>query len=216
MNKRLKYQLLSLFALISLCFLLFTNCKKQQDYERLQSALQKAQFDASNFHQELTDANERISTQQQLILTQKEAIESGLLEIDRLKNVKSQVRFVTQTKIDTIFADFVTPIDTNQERNNIDRFKVTDPWYSFEGYVMPVGVAITDLQIKNEYSLTIADKKLGFFKTPEPSVILINKNPYTYTEEMQNIVIVKKERFYRKPWFWTSVGVGVGLYINRN
>jgi hypothetical protein len=130
--------------------------------------------------------------------------------------VKSQVRFVTQTKIDTIFADFVTPIDTNQERNNIDRFKVTDPWYSFEGYVMPVGVAITDLQIKNEYSLTIADKKLGFFKTPEPSVILINKNPYTYTEEMQNIVIVKKERFYRKPWFWTSVGVGVGLYINRN
>jgi len=78
------------------------------------------------------------------------------------------------------------------------------------------GIAIRELRIKNEYTITIADKKLGYFKTPLPSVILENKNPYTSTQEMQNVVIVKKEPFYRKPWFWTSVGVGVGLYLNRN
>lgn len=218
MNEKLtsRFIRIIMFCLVALCIiLLMQNCQRQQDYERVKQALQATQLKAGEFEEEIGKNNEKIASQQQVILTQREAIDAGLLEIEKLKNVKSQVRVITQTKVDTIFASYDEPIDSVGE-SQFRTFSVSDPWYSFNGLIMPTGVAIRELQIKNEFSLTIADKKLGFFKTPQPSVILVNKNPYTSTQEMQNIVIVNKEPFYRKPWFWTSIGIGVGWYLKPN
>jgi len=211
-----KFIRIIVFALVALCIiLLIQNCQRQQDYERVKQALQATQLKVGEFEEEIGNNNEKIASQQQVILTQREAIDAGLLEIEKLKNVKSQVRVITQTKVDTIFASYDEPIDSVGE-SQFRTFSVSDPWYSFNGSIMPTGVAIRELQIKNEFSLTIADKKIGFFKTPQPSVILVNKNPYTSTQEMQNIVIVNKEPFYRKPWFWTSIGLGLGWYLKPN
>ena len=200
-------------------FLLFRNCEKSKDYERVVRALEVSQGQVTEFEEIVGENGDYIASQEQLLLTKDEAIEAGLLQIERLKNVKSKVRVVTETRVDTIFAGFEDDKDSTLPLGS-KAFDVSDEWYSMNGLVTwegpTSGIAIRELRIKNEYTITIADKKLGYFKAPLPSVILENKNPYTSTQEMQNVVIVKKEPFYRKPWFWTSVGVGVGLYLNRN
>ncbi len=200
--------------LVFICSLLFfMNCERQKNYDRVRAALVKTQAQNQNFEQEVGKNNEKIASQAQIILTQKEAIDAGLLEIKKIKNVKSQVKVVTQTTIDTIYAELQAPKDTLRPHDR--EFSILEEWYALNGTVNKSGIAIRELQIKNEFTLTIADKKLGFLKTPEPSVILVNKNPYTSTQEMQNIVVVYKQPFYRKPWFWTGVGIGVGYLITK-
>ena len=208
------YKYMNVVWALVVLFLVSQYCERQKDYDRVRVALRESTNQVEYLFEEVEVNEQKIATQQQIMLTQQEAIDAGLLEIEKLKNVKSQVRVISETRIDTIFAEYQEP----QDSANPDKprsFIVRDPWYSLNGLVLPTGIAIRELQIKNDYSITIADKKLGFFKTTEPSVILVNKNPYTSTQSMENVVIVRKEPFYRKPWFWTSVGVGVGLYINR-
>jgi len=198
--------------LVFLCSVLFfMNCERQKDYDRVRDALVKTQAQNQTFQEEVGKNNEKIASQAQIILTQKEAIDAGLLEIEKLKNVKSQVKVVTNTTIDTIYAELQPSQDTSRPDDR--EFSILEEWYAMNGVVNESSIAIRELQIKNEFTLTIADKKLGFLKTPEPSVILVNKNPYTSTQEMQNIVVVYKQPFYRKPWFWTGVGIGVGYLI---
>ena len=204
-----KYSATILLFVCSLLF--FMNCERQKDYDRIKQALVKTQSQNQVFEEQVGENNEKIASQSQIILTQKEAIDAGLLEIEKLKNVKSQVNVITQTTIDTIYAELQPPQDTSRPHDR--QFFILEDWYAMNGVVNQSGIAIRELQIKNEFTLTIADKKLGFLKTPEPSVILVNKNPYTSTQEMQNVVIVYKQPFYRKPWFWTGVGIGVGYLI---
>lgn len=211
--KAFVFKYASILLLVVVALLFFQNCQRQKDYDRVRQALIATQAETQVFEETINENNEKIASQAQIILTQKEAIDAGLLEINRLKNVKSQVQVVTNTLVDTIYAEFDPPADTT--RPDQRTFSILDEWYSMNGVVDVSSIAIRDLQIKNEFTLTIADKKLGFFKTPQPSVILVNKNPYTSTQEMQNIVVVKKERFYRKPWFWTGVGIGVGYLITK-
>jgi len=87
-------------------FLLFRNCEKSKDYERVVRALEVSQGQVTEFEEIVGENGDYIASQEQLLLTKDEAIEAGLLEIERLKNVKSKVRVVTETKVDTIFAAF--------------------------------------------------------------------------------------------------------------
>ena len=95
------------------------------------------------------------------------------------------------------------------------KFSYQDPkdWFTLAGMVTKQGVGISEMSVRNKYHITIADKKVGFFKAPKPSVILINENPYTTTEKMNNLVIENKSPFYKRPWFWAAIGIGTGIYF---
>jgi len=80
------------------CVLLFRNCEKSKDYERVVRALEVSQGQVTEFEEIVGENGDYIASQEQLLLTKDEAIEAGLLEIERLKNVKSKVRVVTETR----------------------------------------------------------------------------------------------------------------------
>ena len=89
------------------------------------------------FIEKLNEKGEKIAEQEQVILTQKDAIAHNLLEIDKLKEVNSQVKIRTITKIDSVFV----PIIDTVERIVIDttgvallrlptKFGLENEWYS--------------------------------------------------------------------------------------
>jgi hypothetical protein len=180
---------------------------------------QVAVFKSENqaFSEEIIKDGQKMAEQEQLIVTQKQAIDAGLIKIKNLKNVKSQVRVETITKVDSFFVAFepqdTLTADTIFKKN----FSYEDPkkWFSLSGVVLQSGVGISEMSVRNKYHITIADKKVGFFKAPKPSVVLVNENPYTQTEKMNNLVIDNKSPFYKRPWFWAAIGLGTGFYLTK-
>lgn len=162
---------------------------------------------------------ERIVEQDQIILTQKDAISHNLLEIKRLKKIKSQVVINTITKIDSVFVPYVmdsTNTDTLRADNYIiipKKFSLTDNWYSINGSIFKEGLLIDTLSFNNEMTLTIGNKSTGFLRKTQPIVLVEYSNPYVNTTSMQNIIIKDELRFYDKKGFWYGVGVGTGILI---
>ncbi len=180
---------------------------------------QVAVFKSENqaFSEEIIKDGQKMAEQEQLIVTQKQAIDAGLLKIKNLKNVKSQVRVETITKVDSFFVAF-EPHDTLSADTSFKKnFNYEDPkkWFTLSGVVLEGGVGISEMSVRNKYHITIADKKVGFFKAPKPSVVLVNENPYTQTEKMNNLVIDNKSPFYKRPWFWAAIGLGTGFYLTK-
>jgi hypothetical protein len=189
------------------------NCSRGSELERMRENLNSVELDKTKFERTVNMQGQEIASQRQVIASKDEAILLGLEQIKGLKNIKNQVKVVTTTEFDTIYATLET--DTNELGEITTKFKYAEEWLSFKGEVLDSGVSISDLSIKNEYTLTIADKKLGFFKKPEPTVMLINKNPYTKVEGMTNIAIKQTQPFYKRPWVWLTLGATSGILISR-
>ena len=98
------YSLIVIVALLSISIL--TNNYKLSNYK---SQMEKFTLENQSFKEELDDNGDIIIQQEQIILSQKDAISQNLLDINRLKEVSSQVNVVTNTIIDTII---VSHIDT--------------------------------------------------------------------------------------------------------
>lgn len=211
------YRMLFIISVMLVLVFAMESCEKERQNQRLANNLSKIDLENQKFKTELNKKNEKITSQSQIILTQKEAIDNGLIEIEKLKNIKSKVRVVTETKIDTVFIPYTkTVIDTsfNGKLEYKNYFDYIEPkgWYSISGFASNLGLNIDSLRVKNDYSIYIADKKLGLFKKAEPQVILLNKNPYTETVQMSNVVIVVEKPFYKKNLFWSGVGL-LGGYL---
>jgi hypothetical protein len=196
------------------------SCEKDAQNERLKNNIAKINIENQSFKNEITKSNEKISSQSQIILTQKEAIDNGIIEIERLKNIKSKVRVVTQTVIDSVFVPYTqTSIDSsfNGKVEFKNYFDYLEPkgWYSLKGYASNLGLHIDSLKVKNDYSIYIADRKMGLFKKAQPEVLLLNKNPFTETIQMSNVVIVVEKPFYKKNLFWAGAGLIGGFLLSK-
>jgi phage antirepressor YoqD-like protein len=211
--------LVILLLLFAVSFL--ENISKDGELNNLKQNLQQLDLKNQKFKTELTSKGDSLSVQRQIILSQKEAINNGLIEIKRLKNIKSKVQVVTKTKVDSIFIPYNQIVFDSTSRNEIPKFKsffnYKDPkdWYSINGFANQKGITIDSLWVKNDYSIYIADKKIGLFKKAKPSVLLVNKNPYTETIKMNNVVIKYDKPFYKKNWFWIAIGAVGGILIMR-
>lgn len=206
---------LAFLALALILILSVQSCQRQARYERVLKALQQSNGEIDSLIVEVQKDGSKIAEQEQMILTQKEAIETGLLEIDKLKNIKSQVRFVTQAVVDTFYAEVGEAVLDTTTNVLIKPFTYTEQenWFSLSGDFSDEFVRINSLTYRDEYQLTIADKKLGFFKKPKPSVILKSSNPYTDIQSMQNITITVENPWYKRPWVWGALGFSAGYLI---
>lgn len=215
--KKKAYRSFSILVLFILAIFILETCEMQKEKEILLSNIKSLDITNQKFKTELNKNKEKVTSQNQIILTQKQAIDNGLIEIKRLKKIKSKVRFVTNTKIDTVFIPYNrVVVDSSstepiQFRNYFD-YQEPKGWYSLSGYASQLGIGIDSLRVKNDYSIYIADKKLNIFGKSNPEVILLNKNPYTETIQMQNVVIKVYTPFYKKNTFWAGLGF-VGGYL---
>lgn len=215
--KKKAYRSLSIFVLFLLAISMLDACERDKVNKNLLRNIESLDITNQKFKTELNKNKEKVTSQNQIILTQQQAIDNGLIEIKKLKKIKSKVRLVTNTKIDTVFIPYnrivvdSSSTEPIQFRNYFD-YQEPKGWYSLSGYASQLGIGIDSLRVRNDYSIYIADKKLNIFGKSNPEVLLLNKNPYTETIQMQNVIIKVYTPFYKKNTFWAGVGF-VGGYL---
>ena len=214
------------FVIFIALFLILLNEQYSNEYsiERLKANIGSLGLENQSFVTETNKDKVLISSQAQIILTQREAIDNGVIELDRIKKLKSKVSFVTNTTIDSIFvpseevlmgSEGVLVVNDNDVEERTFKFNYEDPnkWFTLKGFYNFKGLGIDNFTVKNHYTIYVADTKLNLFRKSVPEVILVNKNPYTETIEMNNIVITFDKPFYKRNVFWLGVGVVGGIII---
>jgi hypothetical protein len=213
-NKILLVCLTLVFILVSQ--LLSTNAKLNDFKKQVIKFKDGEQY----FIQKLNDNGERIAEQDQIILSQKDAISNNLLVIEDLKKVKSQVTIKTITKIDSIFVPIIDTVDRivfdSQGLAFLKlptKFGIEEEWYSLYSTINNKGMWIDSLSLYNRQTITLGLKSNGIFKSPTPTVTVKNENPFVDVNSLKNVVIKNDTRFYDKKGFWYGLGVGTGILI---
>ena len=193
-----------LFVLLVLCLIAYTLTLRANlnDYKR---QVKKLDLQQTEFITMVDRQGLLISEQEQIILSQKDAIEMNLLEIENLKKVNSQVSVVTQTIVDSVFIPF--------QSDTLKNFGLYDKWYGLSGIVENRGVKLDSIYFNNDMRITIGYKKNGWFKKPSPIVKIKNENPYSRVVNMQNVVIDNPTKWYEKKGFLIGVGLLGGIII---
>ena len=220
-NKNLLLALLLVFSILLVCGWVY----ERAELKEYKDQMLKFELNEQKFLETLDENGSKIVEQEQIILSQKDAIDNHLVEIKNLKKIKSQVIVNTITKVDSVFIPFVSDTtikDTLVLDNYIlvpQKFSLLEEWYSFDGTIKKGGVLLDSISFNNELSLTIGNKSMGFLKKSKPIVLVEYSNPYVSTTGMQNIIIKDDLKFYDKKGFWYGFGVvsgiGVGILINK-
>ena len=209
----------SLTVLLIILFLLiwqsFSMSSKLQDYK---NQVVKFKDTEQVFIEKLNNKGEKLAEQEQVILSQKDAIAHNLLEIDNLKQINSQVKVRTITKIDSVFI----PIIDTVERLVYDtagiallklptKFGLENEFYSLYSTINSTGMLIDSLSLYNRQVITIGLESNGVFKSPTPKVMITNENPYVAVSSLSNVVIQNDLKWYEKKVVWGGIGFVGGL-----
>ena len=225
---RIVYIVLAIIIIV----LLWRGCEQERDRSKLISELGEYRLKEKVFNVERLKDSSTLATQTQTIMTQKEAISLGLLELEKtMKEVQSQVKQKSTTTIIEKQIPFIpdgyadtTGIVRNESgevirRDSIavpTRFKLNEKWFNIDGLVKRDGLVIDSLTIPNKTIVTIGYKKAGFLNLSKDAVVQVkNENPYVNVTGLDNIVIKKKKKIWQNPLVHIGVGVVLGYYITK-
>jgi hypothetical protein len=209
-----KVQRLSIVVLlIAIILLVWDGCSKDAQLSLFKKRVANLNLKAQVFEETIGKDKLRLANQQQIILSQEDAIDNGILMMNDFKNVTSQVSVETRTQIDSVFIPFETiKIDSQVVYQCTDRrFKLVTDEYGIFGLTKQDGVLLDSLYFDGGLSITIGTKSAGFLKKAEPVVEVKYTNPYIKTKSMQNVVIQEDLKWYDKKRNWFGIGIGVGL-----
>ena len=174
------------------------------------------------FVEKLSKNGDKIAEQEQIILSQEDAIAHNLLTIENLKKVKSEVKIRTITRIDSVYV----PIIDTVERLVYDttglallklptKFGLESEWYSLYSTINTDGMLIDSLSLFNRQVITIGLESNGILKAPTPKVIVTNENPYVSVNSLSNVIIKNDLKWYEKKAVWGGIGFvgGLGTFI---
>lgn len=225
-----------LALLVILFFSLYVKqCSTQND---LLHQISNYKLKEKAFNIKMQQDSSTIATQQQTILTQKQAIASGLLEMDKkMKSIESQITakvnailqhkqipFIPKGYIDTTGKNLVDTTGwVRDSAGNVIRtdsisvpqaIELKEKWFYIKGTVNKKGLLIDSLNMPNKITATVGHQKSGFLKLGStPVVTLKNENPYMQVQSMDNIVIKNPKKLLQRPTFWAIVGAIGGFVL---
>lgn len=171
--------------------------------------------------QEITKDGKYMATQRQNIMDLEDAVKRGLLEKDRyMKNVTSQVKIKTRT----IFKEKLIPFHDTVEvyYDTFDKkffvktpasIRYKDSFNLLTGKFTKNGFELDSLETKNEFVVSIFEKRQGLLKKSIPVVEIKSNNPQTETTNIKNVTIKKRTPIYQKWWLMGSIGVLIGFFL---
>tara|TARA_R110002020_G_scaffold25831_3_gene83586 strand:+ start:486 stop:1100 length:615 start_codon:yes stop_codon:yes gene_type:complete len=203
-----------MFVVIILSLQLLGNNTEFNDFKQQIARFKKSEL---VYQEEIDKKGDIVIEQEQIILSQSDAIKQGLLEVNRLKRISSQVRIVTETVIDTII---VSHTDTVIQVINGDSYLKLPQSYSFNdeflilnATISDVGLSIDNISIFNDNTVTVGYKRNGFLKPLSPVIQIKNTNPYMLTQSVSNVVIEEKTDLLHDKRAWGAVGFVIGILI---
>jgi len=207
------YRAMLVVLLIAVILLVWDGCSKSAQLSLFKKRVSNLNLKAQVFNETIGKDKLRIAEQQQIILSQEDAINNGILMINDFNNIESQVRVETRTQIDSVFIPFErVKIDSQVVYQCFDRkFKLVTDEYGIFGITKQEGVLLDSLYFDGGLAITIGTKSAGFLKKAEPVVEVKYTNPYIRTKSMQNVVIKEDLKWYDRKRNWFGIGIGLGL-----
>jgi len=207
------YKLSLVVLLVAVILLVWDGCSKDAQLALFKKRVSNLNLKAQVFNETIGSDKRRMAEQQQIILSQNDAIDNGILTMNKFKSVQSQVRIETRTQIDSVFIPFETiKSDTQVVYQCVDRkFKLVTDEYGIFGLTKQEGVLLDSLYFDGGLAITIGTKSAGFLKKAEPVVEVKYTNPYIRTKSMQNVVIKEDLKWYDRKRNWFGIGIGLGL-----
>jgi hypothetical protein len=208
-------------AFLLICFLQFKSCKNKKQYEEYVQVYEK-KFKENNA--KLLDAEHRIF-RGDILLTERDNYINILTDsIKHLKKPQIITRVVVRTSIDTLFIPYEVPIhimpDGSKWLEVPLKFRKSDDWYSIKGTIETHGVKFDSLSFKNDFTIATGkehyDSWLKNLLKKNNTVIQIqDKNPYSTTLTLQQIVVKEKRRYFTivaGAGYGINGGVDIGVY----
>jgi hypothetical protein len=230
-------RLLLTIALIFLFFLVWEGCNQYDYRNNLLEQVSKYELSEQQFKIKVNKDSSTIATQNQTIMTEREANKLGILKLQgEIKIAQSQVRQTQEIIYEGVQVPYIPNnyTDTSgwyaklksgdSSKSNIDslisnsiivpsKFELKQKWFAINGEVKKDGVLINKLLISNESTVTIGYKKTGFLWLGRKAIVEIeNTNPYLKNTKISNVVIEKNKSLFKKPLFWAIVG-GVASHL---
>jgi hypothetical protein len=207
------YKLSLVVLLVAVILLVWDGCSKDAQLALFKKRVSNLNLKAQVFNETIGSDKRRMAEQQQIILSQNDAIDNGILTMNKFKSVQSQVRVETRTQIDSVFIPFETiKSDTQIVYQCVDRkFKLVTDEYGIFGLTKQQGVLLDSLYFDGGLAITIGTKSAGFLKKAEPVVEVQYTNPYIKTKSMQNVIIQEDLKWYDRKRNWFGIGIGFGL-----
>jgi hypothetical protein len=198
-----------------LIILLLLSNRRANNY---QDIISNVNLENQEFKSKSLKNGEKLYEQEQIILSQKEAIKNGLLELENLKKIESQVKIVTVTKIDTVLISHIDTvirkIDGSDYLKLPQNYNFGNDFFNFDANIDVNGLFVNNINIYNETKINVGYKRDGFLKPLEPIVEIKNTNPYMNLTMMNNVVIEDKKGLFEDKKAWLGVGVLIGLILN--
>ena len=203
-----------MLVVILLTLQLFGNNAEFKQFKEQIARFKKSEL---AYQETINKEGDRVIEQEQIILSQSDAIQQGLLEIDKLKRVNSQVHVITETVIDTIMVTHtdtvVEVIDGYSYLKLPQSYSFSDEFLILNAEVNEIGLNIDNISIFNESTITVGYKRGGFLKPLSPVIQIKNTNPYMQTHSVSNVVIEEKTDLLHDKRAWGAVGFVIGILI---
>ena len=207
------YNLSLVVLLVAIIFLVWDGCSKDAQLSAYKNKMNHFKLKAQVFEEKVDENGRRIAEQEQIILTQEEALSNDVLMLNDFRKVQSQVQLTNRTKIDSVYIPYeVVKTDTQVVYQCVDRkFQLITKDYSIFGNTLKDGVLLDSIYFDSKSTITIGYKSSGFLKKAQPIVEVRYDNPYMGTTAMQNVVIQEELKWYDKKKNWFGIGIGLGM-----
>ena len=215
---------MGIFAIV-IILLLVQKCSRDKERQDLMNQLALSKHNEHTFQTIRRQDSSTIVQQTQIILTQDEAIKSGLVNLDgSIKRLQSQIRVGSTIYIDSVDVPFIprnfadttglhakyrhTPTGRTTDSVAVPQnFAVTQKWFSIGGEVRKQGLHIDSIVIPNKTEVTIGLERKNFFSRLSPVIEVKNDNPYLQVKALNNVVVKQKNPILHSKVFWFGVGL---------
>ena len=140
------YRLSLVVLLLAIIFLVWDGCSKDAQLSAYRNKMNKFRLKEQVFEETIDKNGKRIANQEQIILSQKDALANDILMLNDFNQVQSQVQISTRTQIDSVFIPFeVIKNDTQVVYQSVDRkFQLVTKDYSIFGNSLKEGILFSN------------------------------------------------------------------------
>jgi hypothetical protein len=212
MNKKNLFMKLSVVVLtIIVILLVWDGCNQKARLSAYKKQISKLTLSNQSFSERIDKSGKKIIEQDQLILSQKDAIRNNLLVLNGMKKVQSQVRIQSIFKVDSIFVPYTDTFIIEKTNYKSFGFALNNDKYSIVGKTQEGGILLDSISFNNNLNVTIGNKSQGFFRASKPIVEIQYENPFVNTKSVQNIVVKNDIKWWDRKGTWLTLGLVGGL-----
>ena len=190
-----------------MAFFLFDGCQSRKKIVKQNKELIEY-TDSTSYYK--SRSGELMASNEALVITsanQVKGLEAKLKEL-RLKKPRTITQVSTVTEIKEVAVSVEIPCEDFEKNITIDSTN-----YTVDIRLTQDDLTLKSILIPNVQDIYVADLREKWWKKKELSVVVTNSNPIVKSVGITSYTIEPEKKFYRKRWFWASVGFAAGVFV---